>query len=605
MRLTRATTKMIILLMILNLLLPVAVSAQDQQISEVVVVGNENISKEAVLTVIALKPGDKFTEEAVQEAKKAIQSMGNFERVIVGSETTDSGVRVLFTVVENPMIKEIKFSGNSAISSEKLRSLMRTSVGNVLNTNTLERDAEAIRNHYKQEGYIADITEELGIDPDTGVLSIPVLENVVESIEVSGNKKTRTFVILREMELKPGDVYNSKVLIRDLTRIYDLDFFDVDVEQWYRLEPGSDIGKLKVIIPVKEKKTGQITLGIGYSSKQRLVGQARVSETNFKGRGQGVNALWEVGNRSRGTSYELGYYEPWLDSKHTSLSASIYNKLIYRFTSNVIGTTDNDSDYDERRQGQSLTLSRPFGRTTKGFVTLRNESIDTRLDAIDPTDPLFDTYQLLSQNGDVTSGTFRFTNNSRDSELDPVSGMYSSYAVEVGSAKFKNLASDTSDTFFSKYSLDLRRYFSKGGMREDPSERRRTLAVRMMAGGLTGNVPFFEQYFMGGAETLRGYKEDRFWGRNMLLLSTEYRFPLSSGLVGVGFVDVGDAWGASDQFLDVGGAFGDDLPQHSSFKANVGYGIGIRVRTPIGPIRLDYGFGSEGSRAHFSLGHAF
>jgi outer membrane protein insertion porin family len=91
----------------------------------------------------------------------------------------------------------------------------------------------------------------------------------------------------------------------------------------------------------------------------------------------------------------------------------------------------------------------------------------------------------------------------------------------------------------------------------------------------------------------------------MVLLSTEYRFPISSGLVGVGFVDVGDAWGARSEYLDVGSIFGDNLPQHSSFEPSAGYGIGIRVRTPIGPIRLDYGFGEEGSRAHFSLGHAF
>ncbi len=581
--------------MIATLVAPGVVSAQDQQISEVVVTGNQNISREAVMTVIALTPGSKFSESVVQGAKQAILAMGNFERVVVGTETTDTGIRVVFNVVENPVVKEIKFTGNTAIEAEKLRSLMRTNVGNVLNVNTLERDAEAIRSHYRDQGYIADITEELGIDPESGVLTIPVLENVVESIEVTGNKKTRTYVILREMDLKPGDVYNSKVLVRDLTRIYDLDFFEVDVEQWYKLEPGSDIGKLRVVVPVKEKKTGQITLGVGYSSRQRLVGQAKVSETNYRGRGQGVNALWEVGSKSSGTSYELGYYEPWLDSKHTSLSASIYNKLIYRFSSDVLGSNDDDSDYDERRQGASLTLARPFSRANKGFVTLRHESVDTQ----NVTDP------ILQQDGTVTSGTFRFTNNTRDSELDPVSGSYNSYAVELGQTDFSNQADQSEDTFFSKYSVDLRRYFSKGGPRQELNETRRTLAVRLMAGGLTGTVPFFEQYFMGGAETLRGYSEDRYWGSKMVLLSTEYRFPVTSGLTGVAFVDVGDAWDAPPEYLDVDDTFGEELPQHSSFEPNFGYGIGIRVRTPIGPIRIDYGFGSEGSRAHFSLGHVF
>lgn len=595
MRVTRLTARMIAVLMIATLVAPGGASAQDQQISEVVVTGNENISRDAVLTVIALTPGTKFTEKAVQDAKQAILAMGNFERVVVGTETTDSGIRVVFNVIENPVVKEIRFAGNTAISTEKLRSLMRTNAGHVLNINTLERDAESIRTFYRDQGYIADITEELGIDPESGVLTIPILENLVESVEITGNKKTKTYVILREMDLKPGDVYNSKVLVRDLTRIYDLDYFDVDVEQWYRLEPGSDIGRLKVIVPVREKKTGQITLGVGYSSRQRLVGQAKVSESNFRGRGQGVNVLWEVGNRSRGTSYEVGYYEPWLDSKHTSLSASVYNKMIYRFTSNVLGSNDSSGDYDERRQGASMTLARPFSRTNKGFLTLRHESVDTQ-NVINP---------VIQQDGKVSSGTLRFTNNTRDSELDPVSGSYNSYALELGQTDFTSQADQSANTFFSKYSVDLRRYFSKGGARREINESRRILAVRLMAGGLTGTVPFFEQYFVGGAETLRGYREDRFWGRNMVLLSSEYRFPVTAGLTGVGFVDIGDAWGAPANYLDAGSAFGENLTQHSGFEPNVGYGIGIRVRTPIGPIRLDYGFGSEGSRAHFSLGHVF
>jgi len=605
MRFRRLTAGMIIMLLALGLVLPGAISAQDKLITEVAVAGNQNISKEAVLTAVTLKAGDTFAEEAVQQSRQAIMSMGNFERVIVGTETTEGGLRVVFNVVENPVVKEIKFVGNTAISAEQLLALMRTSVGNVLNTNMLERDADAIRELYRGQGYIADVTEEIGIDPDTGVLTIPIMENVVESVEVTGNKKTKSIVILREMELKPGDVYNSRTLIRDLTRIYDLDFFEVDVEQWYKLEPGSEIGKLKVVIPLKEKKTGQVTLGVGYSSRQRLVGQAKVSETNFQGRGRGISALWEVGNTSRGTSYELGYYEPWLDARHTSLSASLYNKLIYRFSSNVLGSTGGDSDYDERRQGASITLGRPLSRTSKGFLTLRGESVDTRVDLLDPSDPDYEARRLLSQAGDVASATLRFTNNSRDSELDPVSGMYSSYALELGQSNFTTAADQEGDSFFSKYSVDFRKYFSKGGMRKDPNEKRRTIAVRLMVGSLTGKVPFFEQYFTGGAETLRGYKEDRFWGRNTFLLSTEYRFPVSSGLTGVGFVDVGDAWGAEGAFLDVGDAFGDSLVQHADFDPSVGYGVGIRVRTPIGPIRLDYGFGTEGSRAHFSLGHVF
>ena len=568
--------------------------AQERQITDIKIVGNERVTNEAIMAAIALKPGAPFSEEAVQEAKQAIESMGYFQPgVSVGTESVDSGVRVVFSVVENPVVKEIKITGNTVVPTDKLLSLMRTSVGSVLNTNTfLRQDVREIESYYDELGYSAYVTEEVGIDPQTGVLNVPVTEIRIEELRITGNKKTKDYVVLREMEQKPGDVYNSKTLYRDLLRIYDLQIFEMEGALPFQTDPGSDFGKVIVTIPVKEKKTGELSIGLGYSSRQRLVGQAKLSENNFRGRAQVANVSWSQSG-SRGSSYEVGFFEPWLDKKHTSLGVNLYNKLIFRFTSSVFGTSGNVvDDYDERRKGGSLTLSRPFGRTNRGFLTLRTESVATTVE--DSVAAL----SIINQDAAVTSGTTRFTNDTRDSQLDPFVGTYNSYALEVGKADFENM-----NHAFTKYSIDLRRYFSKGGPRRELDEKRRRLAVRLMAGSLSGNVPFFEQYFLGGAETLRGFREDRFWGRNMFLASAEYRFPLAQNLTGVAFVDYGDAWDSADKFININ--LGDNLVQHKDFSPSAGYGIGIRVQTPIGPLRLDYGFGTEGSRAHFSIGHVF
>src|SRR5581483_5427723 len=111
--------------------------------------------------------------------------------------------------------------------------------------------------------------------------------------------------------------------------------------------------------------------------------------------------------------------------------------------------------------------------------------------------------------------------------------------------------------------------------------------------------PFFEQYFIGGADTLRGYREDRFWGKNMLLASVEFRQPLANALTGVLFLDAGHAWGGSYTNVTIQGF------DQSGFRPHLGLGLGIRVRTPLGPLRLDYGFGDEGGRTHFSIGNVF
>jgi len=613
-------------LLAIVLLIPGVAIAQERQIAEIKIVGNERILNEAILAAVALKPGMAFSEQAVQEAKQAIESMGYFQPgVTVGTESVESGVRLVFNLAENPVVKEVKITGNTVVETEKLLSLMRTSVGNVLNTNTLlQQDVRAIENYYEDQGYAAYVTEEIGIDPETGALNIPITEIRIEAMRITGNKKTKDYVILREMQQKPGDVYNVKALFNDVQRVYDLGMFELEGAVPYKTETGSDLGKVAITIPVKERKTGEVSVGFGYSSRQRLVGQARLSETNFRGRGQTVNLLWEQSG-TRGSSYEAGFFEPWLDSKHTSLGVNLYNKLIFRFSSGVFGTSGSTvNDYDERRKGGSTTISRPFGRANRGFLTLRSESVTTNIENADLA------LGIISQDATVTSGTTRFTNDTRDSQLDPFGGSYNSYAVELGKARFEGDSST-----FSKYSLDFRRYFSKGGPRRELNEKRQRLAVRLMGGSLSGTVPFFEQYFIGGAETLRGFREDRFWGRNLFLASAEYRFPVAQSLTGVVFADYGDAWGAPEQFQkkpvpdtnpdgtimkDAGGnviykrdTLGnlimtdliDDFPQHTGFSPNLGYGIGIRVQTPLGPLRLDYGFSSEGSRAHFSIGHAF
>ena len=434
------------------ILLPVLGWAQVKQVVEVRITGNEKVSTEAIMPIVTVKPGSPYSEQAVQSAKDAMSAMGYFSSVVAGVEDTEAGVRLVFNVVENPVINEIKITGNTVISSEKLQSLMRSQIGGVLNTVTLQQDLTAIETHYREQGYIANVTENFGIDPQTGVLTIPVQEVTVEGVKVTGNKKTKTGIVLREMDTKPGKVFNQQVLMRDLRRIYDRNLFEIENVEPYRLEPGTQLGRVVVIIPVKERRTGEVSVGVGYSSRQKLVGQARLTESNLFGRARTVNLLWEQSG-DRGSSYELGFYEPWLDSKRTSLGVNLYNKLIFRFSSSLFGGGDvNVDDYSERRKGGSVTLSRPFNRTSRGFVTLRSESVDTQ-----------NFTSQLSTTGDVLSGTFRFTNSNKDSELDPFRGLYTSYALEVGKTDAKRVSGAFKDDNFAKYSADLRSYFSKGG----------------------------------------------------------------------------------------------------------------------------------------------
>jgi len=575
-----------------------AAGQEGQKVAQVVITGNQNVNKEIIANVVKLAPGAVYAKDVVEKDRAAINALGYFSAVAVKTEETPEGLRVIYDVVENSVVKEIKIVGAGPVPEKTIRGLMGTQTDHVLNTATLNNDIEAIQRYYTEQGYIAYVTEDIGIDRETGVLTVPILVHTVESVKIIGNKKTREYVFLREMKTKPGSVFNMKVLRDDVARLYNLDV--LEEIQTPKIDPGKTIGKVDISVPVTERKTGQLSVGLGYSSRSKLVGRAELAETNFRGRGQGLTFLWETVASSNAlggsSSYEVGFHEPWIDKHHTSLSFNVFNKLLYRFSSTFIGGSSSES-YNERRKGLNLGLSRPITDFTRAYLTLRGETVDTsNFQAQTGT-----TTGFISQRGPIRSGTIRLANNTRDIDKDPAAGWYRSISVELGSADVEERGAVTRTLKgpFRKVQLDLRHYWSKGGRKIAPTDKRNTIAMRFLAGFSGGEIPFFEQYFVGGAETLRGYREDRFWGDRMLIASLEYRRPLTQGLTGVLFLDYGDAW-ASRSNIDLPG-----LPQHFGFSGHVGTGVGLRVSTPVGDLRLDYGIGSEGARTHFSIGHAF
>ncbi len=628
---------MVVTAAILFGLLPVAVFAQEgQKVTQVVITGNKNINRDTIANEIKLEPGADYTKVAVDKDRAAINATGYFSAVSVRTEETPEGLRVIYDVVENPIIKDIQIVGEGPISTDTVEGLMRTQAGQVLNTSTLNIDIEAIQRKYRDDGYVAYVTEDIGIDRETGVLSIPILVHTVQSVDIVGNKKTLDYIFFREMKTKPGQVFNMKILREDVARIYNLDILE-DI-QAPKIEPGADPGKLSIALPVTEKKTGSVSLGLGYSSQKKLVGRAELSETNLRGRGQGLTLMLETGTSDSeigsNYSYDIGYHEPWVDAKHTSLSVDLFNKLNYRFSSGteLVGGDSqvNGQQYNERRKGAEVGLSRPLSGFTRAFVTVRGENVETTPVQITGTSGSFapasiqtrassgsnSVIGMVQQDGSIQSGTFRLLNNTRDFERDPADGWYKSVSLQIGNADIKqtsvqDLTPDVTDDAltktvadvkgpFQKLQFDVRKYWSKDGRKVNPNDKRATIATRLMGGVAAGSLPFFEQYFVGGAESIRGYSEDRFWGDKMLTASVEYRKPVGNSLTGVAFLDYGDAWGAPGDYNGV-----SDLPQSQSFHGNVGMGIGLRVNTPIGNLRLDYGIGSEGGRTHFSMGQAF
>ena len=607
-------------------------------VADIVITGLVRTNDESARLVIrgaGVVEGKPFSNDAFTKARAALREKGLYAEVYARTEDTlDRKVKVVFEIVENPVIGNIVFSGNRSITNAKLLPLLQTKPGDVLNTKTLAEDITKVRRYYDEQGFNIVVTESYKFDPKTGTLTVPLLETVIESIAITGLSKTKDFVVRRELRSKPGDPLNFKVLNDDLTRLLALNIFQSP--RFENPEVGSEVGKVKVTFTMPEQRTAQAGISLGYTAQQRLFGTLNFDEQNLQGKGRGLNLAWTISGGVAQNSYELGFTEPWFDKQNTSLSASLYNRLNFRFNRIMTGSLTqglSNNQYYEQREGASARLSRPLtaDRFTRGFVSARTELIQANNLQVNyetlTNEQIQNLRGALIQNGDVSALTFGLTSNRVDNPQDPSKGFFFSPSIEVGSSGFNfqkprlnpdyisstatpNVPRVLIDTrsqtgAFSKLIFDVRKYTNLEKPRQNLTDTRKVLASRLLIGIATGNISFSEQFFMGGPDNLRGYFNDRFWGNRTFLFSNELRIPFGKDnpLGGVVFADVGDAWNA----MDVNRENIPGFDQHSQFKPQWGLGFGLRITIGgIGKIRLDYGFDQKGTgRSHFSIGQTF
>jgi outer membrane protein insertion porin family len=559
---------------------------------EIRINGNESISKHSILAVIeaaGIRLGMDVEQPLIDAGRNAVMGMGWFAQVVPSTTRSDEGVILTYTVVEYARVARIEITGNKSIPTDDILQVMSTKAGSPFNRDVFRDDIDRIVELYDSKWYSAVIAREPRLDEE-GTLHIEIAERTIEEIRVEGNTKTKTYVILRELQTKPGDVLNLDRIAKDLERLANLGFFEVPIGR--RIEIGSELDKVILTIIVTDKRTGEFIVAVAYSSTTKWLGRLQATESNMGGRGRGYDIMLERGGYGNKSGYEVGWQEPWIDKKRTSLGLRVFNKVLYRFSStSIFGTESSQTRYNERRIGGAVTLSRPRGDYDRYGVTLRHEKVRTeQIEGYDAP-PVY-----IQEDGTIFSTTLRYTRDSRDYYADPTRGVNYSSSVELGFGDVESLGNVT----FIKYNTDLRRYYTLGKRRESLDQRVKVLAIRLEVGIGTGTLPFFEQYFLGGAESLRGYLEDRFWGTKKVLLNIEYRHPISKSLQGVLFADFGDAWGSPDAGLS-----GEGFDQDDDIRIHAGYGLGIRFQTPIGPIRIDYGMGEDGARTHFSIGHVF
>lgn len=562
-------------------------------ITKQIIEGNVAVPEAEIAAALKTKPGMQFTEAGLSEDLSAIYDLGWFYDLRPEFKTVPEGVQVIYHVMENPVYQKTEVEGNTVLNKQRVASFFDLEQGKIANLKNINKCVQKLEEEYRSNGYILARVTDVHMEKD-GTLKVAVNEGVVEGFKVKGNVKTKDYVVTREMKLKKGEPFNAKAARRSMQRVYNLGYFeDVNI----KLNPGREPNGVEVEISVVEMNTGTFGIGAGYSNADGFVGMVSIGDKNFRGIGDKINLRWEFGGEDN-KNYDFSYTRPWLDDKETSATINLYDITNEYADYNIDG--DEIARYDKKRRGQEITFSRrTHNEFVSNYITIKNRDDIYKGPADGYEDDVNQYYEKefeqsphfkkewmpqtpeerRKENFGVTrSITFGRVYDSRDNVYDPHEGKRIGYSVEWAGGM-------GGDFDFTKWTADWRYYFRAGG--------ESVWALNLGAGYASGDMPLSQRFTMGGSDTLRGYEDDQFRGNSMLKATLEYRFPIVKKVQGVLFTDNGYAWDKrhEDEF-DMG------LLKNS-------YGVGLRINSPLGPVKLDYGYGEDGGKFHFSFGGQF
>ena len=569
------------------------------KIREVMIEGNRALSDREIKKVMKIKSwgilsfitSSGYYSEAemkadIERIRNLYYDNGYLNVVVSGPETEltpdRTGMIVRLRISEGPRysVSAVDFEGNEAYDDETLKALIPLRAGDVFSRRKLREGIRRITEAYSEKGY-ALASVEPDIVPDEKTHEVSVVMNIDEGgvfrvgrIDISGNSKTLDKVIRREMRLDEGDIFNSKLLRRSYERINNLNFFE-SVE----LVPKPEVEKkvIDIDIKVKEKATGFLSIGGGYSTVDKLVAMVDLTQGNLFGTGRYIKLKGEFGGRT--TFYELSYKDPWFLDRPLSMTLSAYN-------------TERDYiGYDKKATGGSLGFGKRFNDFWSASLSYKYERV-TILNVADDASRIIKEQIGTNSTSSITPAVVR---DSRDNYLDPSRGSRNSVYVT-----YSGLGGDT---YFVKGLVDSKWFFPLGTT---------TVSLRGRVGyasGLFGRkLPLYERFYVGGIYTIRGLdfgeggprdeNGEVIGGTKELLFNAEYIVPLLDEirLKGVVFFDAGRAYGDSE-------TFGSDLRYTT--------GAGLRWVSPIGPIRIEYGYNLDrrddesSGRIEFAFGSFF
>lgn len=575
-------------------------------INDIEILGANIIKPEFILKKMSLQKGDLYDKDLMQQDLKTIYKLGYFtERMkAIPIKNSNGTISLKIILEENVPVTDFTIEGNTVVSSDELMRYLLPLKGKPQNITDINAAMEKINACYYSKGYILSKIDSIYDDPD-GTLNLSITEGKINKILISGNEKTKEFVVERNIMTEPDTVYNENIIKQDLVRLYSTQAFK-DVNRTIEVSQ-DDPDKFDITIELKEQRTAAISLGGGLDSATGAFGSVGISDNNFRGMNQRVSLTGLIGSgilmsdssikSHMNYQAELSFFEPHFLNADNSLMSKIYYRDLgsYQIPLAI-----------ERRIGIESTVAHRLKLNPHMTTTFTTGVEHIHLSEGDAGNiaNLYNKYGLniADRAKQLEGGLFLrlapgIAYDSRDSAVNPRNG-------SLVSARFEEaFGLDGFGKTNGRLLGMAKRYVPVG---------KKSSLTFTGRGGLKvhgDNMPEIMAYRLGGPYTVRGYKVNGVGtGTSFIMGSAELATPLP-------FVDrfkVNFLHNLRMTFwVDAGKVFNPTIssalyerPLHA-----ITAGVGLKITIPgVGPLSIDYGFpltnpGPNGSRnGYFTFG---
>lgn len=565
------------------------------RVEEVNITGLHEIPLKKLLAKASNKPGKVYKPQNLQRDYVKMMLYGRnqgYAQFMMTEPKLDynadkSLVSVSYDVTEGPKVDfgTTAFEGSTVFSDAELKEKVYYRTGKLYNQKDFEDTVSAIQEAYADKGYLQARVQPR-YDVQNGLLNISfdISEGgifYIDNVDVSGYGKTKKYVFTRELSIHPGDLYDAAKIRRSQTKIMNLGFInDVQVD----LQPTADPQKVDLGFNVVEGRPGMFQAGLAMSSMDGLYGEVSVNHLNFLNRAQRLSLRTMFGKEI--LDYTVSWYTPWIYEKPTSLGVDAFNTRRYRSF-----VTENQA-YTEKRIGGRVKVGPRFNddiyQLSFGYSFENVDIYDIDPNYMYTPDKKPGEY---IEKGKTNISTFSADAaiDTRDNMWDPTRGWRNSLGVALAGGP---IGGDLDLWYFNARSIFNHTVLNVGGNYPIVFVLSNKFGS-VQPYGRTKYVPPYEKFFLGGADTVRGYERAGeigpvYGGDMYYVMNAELRFPIArEGRRNMAqfafFFDMGNSW---DHFDDIDFSLG---PNEHQFKAGVG--VGLRFTTPALPIRIDWGYG--------------